>query len=167
MNKTVKWSIVLVLFVIGVNCYQMKTSEAGVTLIKSFEGCRLTAYQDLVGVWTIGYGHTKDVGEGMTISQHQADIMLEVDLDEFEGYINKHVIVPLTQNQFDALVSWVYNLGPNNLQSSTMLIILNEGKYDEVPYQLKRWNRAGGQVSKGLVRRRDAEAGLFENESSN
>jgi len=167
MKKTVKWSIILVLFVIGVNCYQMETSKAGIALIKSFEGCKLTAYQDLVGTWTIGYGHTKDVHEGMKISQHQADVILEVDLQEFEGYIKKYVEVPLSQNQFDALVSWVYNLGPNNLQRSTMLTILNEGNYDDVPYQLKRWNKAGGQVFVGLVRRRNAEAELFKNEPSN
>ena len=166
MKKIVKQFIVLVLFVIGINYYQMKTSEAGVILIRSFEGCKLTAYQDSVGVWTIGYGHTKGVDEDMIISQHQADIMLAVDLREFEGYINKLVIVPLTQNQFDALVSWVYNLGPTNLQNSTMLKELNAGNYGEVPNQMKRWNKAGNRVLTGLVLRRKAEAGLFENKSS-
>ena len=167
MKKIVKLSIVLVLFVIGVYCYQMRTSEAGIDLIKSFEGCRTIAYQDAIGVWTIGYGHTVDVKEGMLITQHQCDVMLEVDLEKYESYINKHVHVSLTQNQFDALVSWVYNLGIGNLLSSTMLKELNAGNYEEVPTQIKRWNRAGGKVLKGLVRRRNAEAELFENEPSN
>ena len=70
--------------------------------------------------------------------------------------------VPLNQNQFDALVSWTYNLGPNNLKSSTMLGVLNQGKYDEVPAQMKRWNKASGKVKKGLIRRRNAEALMFE-----
>jgi lysozyme len=90
--------------------------------------------------------------------------MLEVDIETYENYVNKYVIVFLTQNQFDALVSWVYNLGSTNLRNSTMLKVLNAGKYGEVPYQMKRWNRAGGKVLKGLVIRRKAEAELF-NES--
>ena len=76
------------------------------------------------------------------------------------------VVVSLTQNQFDALVSWVYNLGPTNFRKSTMLKVLNDGNYDEVPYQMKRWNKAGGKVLKGLVIRREAEAELFNNESN-
>jgi lysozyme len=157
--------LILVVIVLGLEWLQMRTSEAGIILIKSFEGCRTEAYQDAVGVWTIGYGHTIDVKEGMTITQHQCDVMLEVDIETYENYVNKYVIVSLTQNQFDALVSWVYNLGPTNLRNSTMLKVLNAGKYDEVPYQMKRWNRAGGQVLKGLVIRREAEAELFNNES--
>ena len=112
------------------------------------------------------YGHTVDVKEGIEISQHQADVILQVDLYEYEDYINKYVQVSLTQNQFDALVSWVYNLGAGNLQSSTMLRVLNEGKYSEVPSQMKRWNKAGGKVLRGLVRRREAEADLFNDDSS-
>ena len=144
----------------------MEISQVGIELIKQFEGCRLKAYKDAVGVWTIVYGHTVDVKEGIEISQHQAEVILEVDLYEYAGYINKHVQVPLTQNQFDALVSWVYNLGVGNLQSSTMLRVLNEGKYSEVPSQMKRWNKAGGKVLRGLVRRREAEADLFDDDSS-
>ena len=164
MKKLISWFLVLVVIVLGLWWFQMRTSEAGILLIKSFEGCRTVAYQDAVGVWTIGYGHTIDVKEGMTITQHQCDVMLEVDIETYENYVNKYVIVFLTQNQFDALVSWVYNLGPTNLRNSTMLKVLNAGKYGEVPYQMKRWNRAGGKVLKGLVVRRKAEAELF-NES--
>jgi lysozyme len=164
MKTLIRWCLVLVVIVLGLGWFQMRTSEAGIDLIKSFEGCRTVAYQDVVGVWTIGYGHTIDVKEGMRITQHQCDVMLEVDIETYENYVNEQVDVSLTQNQFDALVSWVYNLGPTNLRNSTMLKVLNAGKYEEVPYQMKRWNRAGGKVLKGLVVRREAEAELFSNE---
>ena len=139
----------------------MKTSMEGLALIKKFEGCELKAYQCSAGVWTIGYGHTKDVVEGMEITQEQAEQMLVDELHEYESYINKYVTVALSQNQFDALVSWVYNLGPANLSASTMLKVLNSGEYEDVPAQMKRWNKAGGKVLEGLVRRREAEACLF------
>ena len=83
-------------------------------------------------------------------------------MPEYEGYVNDMVEVSLEQCQFDALVSWVYNLGPTNLSSSTLLKVLNEGEYDEVPFQIKRWNKAGGKVLEGLTRRREAEALLFQ-----
>ena len=89
------------------------------------------------------------------------DCFLEEEMMEYEGYINDLVEVPLEQNQFDALVSWVYNLGSGNLQSSTMLRVLNEGKYEEVPAQIRRWNKAGGEVYEGLVKRRESEAVMF------
>ncbi len=133
----------------------------GLALIKKFEGCELNAYQCSAGVWTIGYGHTKDVVEGMEITQEQAEQMLVDELHEYESYINKYVTVALSQNQFDALVSWVYNLGPANLSASTMLKVLNSGEYEDVPAQMKRWNKAGGKVLEGLIRRREAEACLF------
>ena len=133
----------------------------GLALIKKFEGCELKAYQCSAGVWTIGYGHTKDVVEGMEITQEQAEQMLVDELHEYESYINKYVTVALSQNQFDALVSWVYNLGPANLSASTMLKVLNSGEYEDVPAQMKRWNKAGGKVLEGLIRRREAEACLF------
>ena len=134
----------------------------GIALIKKFEGCELEAYQCSAGVWTIGYGHTKDIVEGMTISKEQAEEMLVDELHEYENYINKYVTVALSQNQFDALVSWVYNLGPANLKASTMLKVLNKGQYEEVPAQMKRWNKASGKVLEGLIRRREAEACLFK-----
>ena len=142
----------------------MKISEEGIELLKKFEGCKLEAYQDSVGVWTIGYGHTKGVYKGMTISQDDAEEMLEEEMEEYEGYIEEYVEVPLSQNEFDALVCWVYNLGPTNLRNSTLLMVLNQSKFDEVPEQIKRWNKAGGEVLKGLVRRREAEALLFQGE---
>ena len=140
----------------------MRISAEGVALIKKFEGCRLEAYQDSVSVWTIGFGHTKEVNEGDTCTQEEAEEMLVTELEEYEGYINDLVHVPLLQNQFDALVAWVYNLGPTNLRESTLLRVLNEENYVQVPSEIKRWNRAGGQVLGGLVRRREAEALLFQ-----
>ena len=137
-------------------------SEEGKALIKKFEGCRLEAYRCSANVPTIAWGRTKDVQMGDTCSQEQADLWLDEELQEYEHYVNESVEVELSQNQFDALVSWTYNLGPSNLNSSTMLKVLNDKKYSEVPAQIKRWNKAGGQVSQGLVRRREAEALLFE-----
>ena len=139
-----------------------KISEEGLALIKKFEGCELEAYQDSVGVWTIGYGHTKDVKEGDKINRDEANNLLTEEMPEYEGYINTLVEVPLEQCQFDALVCWVYNLGPTNLKDSTMLACLNAGKYSDIPAQIKRWNKAGGKVLQGLIRRREAEARLFE-----
>jgi lysozyme len=140
----------------------MKISQEGIALIKKFEGCELESYQDSVGVWTIGYGHTKDVKDGDKINQEEAEYLLIEEMPEYEGYINDLVKIPLEQCEFDALCSWVYNLGPTNLQESTLLRVLNEGKHNEVPTQIKRWNKAGGQVLEGLVRRREAEALLFQ-----
>jgi|TARA_B100000073_G_C23729639_1_gene570402 lysozyme len=141
-------------------------SDKGIGIIKQFEGCQLIAYQDAVGVWTIGYGHTKNVSEGDIISSAQAEALLLKELKEYEDYVNKLVTVPLHDYQFDALVSWTYNLGPTNLANSTMLKKLNEGKYNEVPDEMRRWNRAGGKVLEGLVIRRDYEAKLFAGEMS-
>ena len=140
----------------------MQISEEGISLIKHFEGCGLEAYQDSIGIWTIGFGTIKGVKEGDKINQDEAEHLLQEEMPEYEGYINDMVKVPLEQNQFDALCSWVYNLGPNNLKESTMLKVLNEKKYSEVPQQIKRWNKAGGKVLDGLIRRREAEALLFE-----
>ena len=140
----------------------MKISAEGLALIKKFEGCELEAYQDAVGVWTIGYGHIKGVKEGMTITKQQAEEMLLEELVEYENYVLEAVNHQLDQCMFDALVSWTYNLGPSNLNASTMLKVLNAGDYDGVPEQIKRWNKAGGKVLTGLVRRREAEALLFE-----
>ena len=140
----------------------MKISEEGLSLIKKFEGCELKAYQDSVDVWTIGYGHTKGVEDGQEITQEEAEEMLASELDEYEGYLNDLVECDLEQCQFDALVAWVYNLGPTNLRSSTMLKRLNSNDLEDVPNQIKRWNKAGGKVLNGLVRRREAEALLFE-----
>jgi lysozyme len=142
----------------------MNISEEGKSLIKKFEGCKLEAYYDAVDVLTIAYGRTKNVQAGDTCTQEQADAWLEEELEEYGGYVNDAVKVPLTQNQFDALVAWTYNLGPTNLNNSTMLKVLNENKLDEVPAQMRRWNKAGGETLQGLIRRREAESLLFQNE---
>jgi lysozyme len=140
----------------------MRTSDAGISLIRHFEGCSLDAYLCPAGVWTIGYGHTNGVKEGETIDQEAAEAFLIEDLEEFEGYVTEMVEVPLSQSQFDALVSWTFNLGPGNLERSTLLAKLNQGEYTDVPFEIKRWTRAGGVILPGLVKRRDAEAALFE-----
>jgi lysozyme len=141
----------------------MNISEEGISLIKKFEGCELEAYKCAAGVWTIGYGHTKDVTEGMEITQAEAETMLKDELLDYCNYVDMYVQVPLEQNQFDALVSWTYNLGPTNLKSSTMLKVLNTGKYEDVPEQIKRWNKANGKMLDGLIRRREAESLMFQN----
>jgi len=140
----------------------MRTSEEGVALIREFEGCRLDAYLCPAQVWTIGYGHTKGVQSGDTIDQEAAEAFLIEDLEEFEDYVSDLVSVELTQAQFDALVAWTFNLGPGNLKESTLLRELNAGNYEEVPTQIKRWTKAGGKELPGLVKRRAAEAALFE-----
>ena len=141
----------------------MKISNNGLDLVKHFEGLVLEAYKCPAGVWTIGYGHTKDVQPGDEWSEDHAEHMLEVEMEEYEKYINDLVTVELNQNQFDAMVSWVYNLGSSNLQASTLLKVLNAGDYEGVPAQIMRWNKAGGKVLEGLTRRRQAEADLFAN----
>ena len=140
----------------------METSQEGLSLIKKFEGCELESYKCAAGVWTIGYGSTSGVKEGMKISPERADMLLLEYVEVFEESINKLVEVPLEQNQFDALVSWTFNLGSTNLKNSTLLKVLNDKDYEGVPAQIKRWNKAGGEVLQGLVRRREAEALLFE-----
>ena len=143
----------------------MKISIEGIALIKKFEGCRLESYKCAAGVPTIGYGSTKLVEMGMTITQEGAEELLLKDIAEFEEFVLEASEMPLSQHQFDALVSWTYNLGPSNLNASTMLKVLNKGAYEDVPAQIKRWNKAtvNGQrvVLDGLVRRREAEALLF------
>jgi len=141
----------------------MKIGNKGLEMIKHFEGLELNAYKCAAGVWTIGYGHTKGVQEGMVISEETANEMLVEELNEYENYINTLVTVELNQNQFDAMVSWVYNLGGGNLKASTLLKVLNSGNYSGVPEQIMRWNKAGGKVLEGLTRRRQAEADLFAN----
>jgi len=134
--------------------------------IKEHEGLRLVAYLDSVGVWTIGYGDTgKDVVKGLTITKEQAENRLSKRLVEFEGYVNKAMKVKLTQNQFDALVSLVYNIGPTNFNDSTLLRKLNAGDYVGAADQFLVWNkgRVDGKlvVINGLVNRRKAERELF------
>jgi len=140
----------------------MNISQEGLALIKKFEGCRLKAYRCSANVLTIGYGHTGGVKEDDTISQPEADELLKEDIAKFEEYVNDNVIVELKQYQFDALVAWTFNLGPGNLRESTMLKKLNDSDYASVPSEMKRWNKAGGKTLDGLIRRRNAEALLFQ-----
>ena len=158
MNNFLQWVVILLL---ALGMILMNLGYKGTKLLKYFEGCKLTAYQDSVGVWTIGYGHTKGVYDGMTITQEEAEQMLLTELEEYEGYVEKYVTVPLTQNQFDALVVWVYNLGPTNFRNSTLLKELNSVDYTAAGKEINRWNKAGGKVLAGLVKRREAEAQLF------
>lgn len=137
-------------------------SPEGLTLIKQWEGCRLTAYKDVAGVWTIGYGSTgAHVRAGMTISQAEADALLVADLARFERAVEQLVKVPLSDGQFAALVSFAFNVGEGALQKSTLLKKLNAGNYDAVPGELAKWVNAGGKKVQGLVNRRAAEAGLW------
>lgn len=144
----------------------MQTSEKGIALIKQFEGCKLTAYQDSVGVWTIGYGWTqpvdgKPIRAGMTIKQETAERLLKTGLVSYESDVSRLVKVGLSQGQFDALVSFTYNLGARSLSTSTLLRKLNAGDYAGAADEFLRWNKAGGKVLNGLTRRREAERALF------
>lgn len=139
----------------------MRTSQRGLSLIKSFEGLRLLAYRDAVGVLTIGYGATRGVKAGMSVTKEQAERMLLNDVQRFEAEVERLVKAPLSGNQWDALVSFTYNLGAANLESSTLLRKLNTGDYAGAAEQFPRWNKAGGKVLPGLVRRREAERVLF------
>lgn len=139
----------------------MKTSERGLALIRQFEGLRLSAYKCPADVPTIGYGTTKGVKMGMTIDKAEAERLLRDDVARFEQYVDKLVTVPLMQGQFDALVSFCYNLGPANLEQSTLLKYLNTGLYADAANQFMRWNKANKTVLAGLTRRRAAEQALF------
>ena len=143
---------------------KMQISTEGISLIKKFEGCELESYKCAAGVWTIGFGSTHNIEEGMNISKDRAEELLLEDIAEFEESVLESVDMPMSQHQFDALVSWTFNLGPSNLKASTMLKVLNSGNYEDVPEQIKRWNKAGGKVLDGLIRRREAEALLFSGE---
>lgn len=136
--------------------------DAALVLIKHFEGCRLEAYRDIVGVWTIGYGHTgADVVPNMQITQDVAEELLFRDLGKFANAVLKLTKVRLTDNQFSALLSFTFNLGAGAYQRSTLRQCINRGDYGDVFAQFQRWNKAGGMVSRGLTRRRIAEAKLF------
>lgn len=131
-------------------------------IVRDHEGLKLTAYLDGGGVWTIGYGHTgSDVREGLTIPLSEAERLLTRDLKVAEGYINEAVQVKLTQNQFDALVSFVYNVGGGAFKTSTMLKMLNAGDYEGAAKQFPRWNKDNGKVVQGLINRRQKEQALF------
>lgn len=140
----------------------MKTSAQGIDLIKQFESLALTTYLDAAGKLTVGWGHLVKPGETFTIlTPQQADDLLQKDVAWAEQAVNQLVKVPLTQNQFDALVDFTFNLGTGALRSSTLLKRLNEGNYTVAADNFQRWVYAGGNQSAGLVRRRAAEWALF------
>lgn len=145
----------------------METSQSGIDMIKESEGFKGRIYRDKAGHETIGYGHKltkkeKDTGKYKGgISKKDAEDLLRQDLEQAENAVNKDVKVPLNQNQFDALVSFVFNVGAGKFNRSTLLKRLNNGEYDAVPAELARWNKAGGEVTPGLVTRRQKEAELW------
>lgn len=148
----------------------MKTSQAGIDLIHSFEQLRLKAYPDPGSKhgkpYTVGWGSTgSDIGPGTVWTKEKADQRFASDLSKFEQAVSLLVKVPLTQYQFDALVSFTYNLGIGSLKSSTLLKMLNEGYYSNAGLQLLRWTKNDGVEMGGLVRRRKAELKMFKGES--
>jgi len=144
-----------------------KTGKAGKALIKYYEGIKLKAYLCPAGIPTIGYGHTKDVKMGMVITESQADEFFDIDLTEFELQVSDAVKVPLSQNQFDALVAFTYNEGIGNLKTSTLLKMINARDYFHAADQFIKWNKVKNpktgvyEVCDGLTTRRLAEKKLF------
>lgn len=142
----------------------MNISQKGINLIKKYEGLRLEAYKPVPTekYWTIGYGHYgSDVTKGMVITESYAEKLLRKDLEKFENYVNKYVKVPLTQEMFDSLVSFSFNVGGGSLQSSTLLKKLNAGDYTGASEEFGKWTKAGGKTLQGLVKRRTEEKTLF------
>jgi lysozyme len=137
-------------------------SDAGLTLTKNFEGCRLSAYADQGGVWTVGYGHTgPGVHAGLTVTQDQADTFLISDVAGAVACVNRLVTSSIVQCQFDALVDFTFNLGCACLASSTLLRAVNAGDFDGAANEFLRWDHVSGMVVSGLLRRRQAEAQMF------
>lgn len=139
----------------------MKTSPAGRQFIREWEGCRLSAYQDGGGVWTIGVGHTANVISGMRISMDEADMLLATDLQEAERAVNHAVQIQLSPPQFDTLVSFTFNVGSSALCDSTLLKKLNAGDIQGAADEFPRWCHDNGHVVQGLLNRRHAERELF------
>lgn len=140
----------------------MTINEAGLALIRTFEGCKLNAYQDVVGIWTIGYGHTgHEVVKGMTITQDQAEYLLEHDLNTTERGVSKLVETgEATENQISALICFAYNVGLHNLATSTLLMKVNNNDLSACE-EFSKWCHAGGKIIHGLQLRREAERALF------
>ncbi|WP_337871619.1 lysozyme [Ignavibacterium sp.] len=140
-------------------------SKAGIDLIKKYEGLRLTAYKDPAGILTIGYGHTKTVKPGMSINKEMAELLLKIDLIDAENIVRDYVDIELTQTQFDALVSFVFNVGAGKFIKSTLLRLLNDGKILEAGEEFMKWTKArtpgGMKELPGLVKRRAEEKALF------
>jgi lysozyme len=136
--------------------------SAGLELTKSFEGLRLTAYHDVAGIWTIGYGHTgADVHEGQTITEFVAEALLRADVAPCVACVNRAVEAPIAQHQFDALVDFAFNAGRGSLLKSTLLQKVNRSDFEGAAVQFGLWTYAGGVQQPGLVRRRKAEAAMF------
>ena len=142
----------------------MKIGEDGIVLIKKFEGLRIRSYRDTVGIWTVGFGHTgPDVHPNMEITEEEADALLKDDLSHAERCVNSKVSVALTQGEFDALCSFVFNLGCGKFAGSTLCRLINSGDPDGLaPQEFGKWIKAGGIELAGLVARREAELELFE-----
>ena len=139
-----------------------RISDQGLELLKAFEGCKLTAYYCAANVLTIGYGSTgKHIQEGMTISQDEADDLLHKDLKRFMHGVQELVTVPLTHDQFSALVSFAFNCGLGALEDSTLLKRVNSEEFEGVADAFNMWVKGGNKVLQGLVRRRKSEAHLF------
>ena len=136
-------------------------NQAGLDLIKRFEGCKLRAYRDPVGIWTIGYGHTKTARPGQQITHQQAEDLLRSDIAEFEQAVESLIDVPLSDNHFAALVSFTFNVGAGALRRSTLRKKLNVCDYAGAAREFLKWDKAGGRVLRGLSRRRYAEMTLF------
>lgn len=137
-------------------------NQDGVDIIKKYEGCKLDAYQDQVGIWTIGYGHTGvEVVGGLQWSQEDAYSYLNSDLHKFEGGVTALVTCPTNDNQFSALVCLAYNIGLGNLGKSALLKTVNSGDFEAAADHFLLWNRANGEEVEGLTRRRQEEKDLF------
>jgi lysozyme len=139
----------------------MRASEKGLALIRQFEGLRLSAYKCPAGVATIGYGTTKGVKMGMEITRDEAERLLCEDVQRFADHVAALVKVPLNQSQIDALIAFVYNIGPSAFGKSTMLKLINQGLVEDAANQFLRWNKVNGEPLAGLTRRRKAERDLF------
>ena len=145
----------------------MKTSANGLAFIRDHEGCELHAYPDPGSggePWTIGVGHTGGVKPGDTCTMEQAMQWLKEDVQEAEDAVNRLVKVELSQDQFDALVSLVFNIGGGNFAKSTLLKKINARNFEGAADEFPRWNRAAGRVMAGLTKRRHAEQSLFQSE---
>lgn len=140
----------------------MQPSSKCLALIRRFEGFRDVAYLCPAGKWTIGYGHTDGVRRGDIINQETADRYLERDVKVAADAVNKMIEVPISQNQFDALVSLVYNIGATKIAASTLVKLINQRYYDKAAEEILKWCHSGGQVLQGLVARRKAEYELFK-----
>ena len=135
----------------------------GTSLTEGFESCRLIAYQDSKGIWTVGWGHTgPDVYEGVTKTPEQVQLDFEDDIKWAQATVNQEVTVPITQDENDALVDLVFNIGRGAFDSSTLLKDLNASQYELAAQEFDKWDHCGGQVLAGLLRRRQAETALFE-----